>query len=101
MSNILRVLASESIDAGLMHEDVVVMQFEVDDQSPEDLAIGLDRVRAQPGVLDVVQAAVLGKKGRMAVQVQVLVRHDAVDSLHRRVSMKPAPSACVGSLLIE
>ena len=81
MSNILRVLASESIDAGLMHEDVVVMQFEVDDQSPEDLAIGLDRVRAQPGVLDVVQAAVLGKKGRMAVQVQVLVRHDAVDSV--------------------
>ena len=51
---------------------VLVAQFEVDDQTPEDLAIGLERLRALPGVLDVTQAPVFGKKGRLCVHVQVL-----------------------------
>jgi pyridinium-3,5-bisthiocarboxylic acid mononucleotide nickel chelatase len=81
ISNMLRVLISEQLNASVLQEDVAVMQFEVDDQTPEDLAIGLDTVRAQAGVLDVVQATVLGKKGRMAVQVQILVKPEAVDSV--------------------
>jgi len=45
----------------------------------------LNHVRAQSGVLDVIQTAVFGKKGRLATQVQILVRPDAVD---------PVASAC-------
>jgi hypothetical protein len=70
---------SEAIEHEFLPGDVAVMQFEVDDQSPEDLAIGLNHVRAQSGVLDVIQTAVFGKKGRLATQVQILVRPDAVD----------------------
>jgi hypothetical protein len=81
ISNTLRVLVSEAIEHELLPGDVAVMQFEVDDQSPEDLAIGLNHVRAQSGVLDVIQTAVFGKKGRLATQVQILVRPDAVDSV--------------------
>jgi uncharacterized protein (DUF111 family) len=47
--------------------------FEVDDQSPEDLTAGLDHIRTLQGVFDVIQSSVVGKKGRMAAHVQVLV----------------------------
>lgn len=53
---------------------VAVLAFEVDDQPPEDLAVGLERLRAADGVLDVSQHAVSGKESRLAARVQVLAR---------------------------
>lgn len=79
MSNVLRVLVFEVDAAGLRLERIAQCSFEVDDQTAEDLAVGLDRLRAMDAVLDVVQAPVHGKKGRVAMQVQVLARADAVD----------------------
>ena len=79
ISNCLRVLVFEpenvSPSAALpsfTHRELGVITFEVDDQSAEDLANGLDRLRARPGVHDVIQSVAFGKKGRMATQVQVL-----------------------------
>jgi uncharacterized protein (TIGR00299 family) protein len=60
-------------------DEVAALQFEIDDQTAEDLAVALDRVRAAPGVLEVYQAPVFGKKGRLATQVQVLARVDAAE----------------------
>ena len=78
MSNVLRVLAFEPLaPAKTANDRITVCGFEVDDQSPEDLAVALDRLRALDGVLDVVQAPVFGKKGRLAAQVQVLAHSDA------------------------
>jgi uncharacterized protein (DUF111 family) len=57
-----------------------VISFEVDDQSGEDLATGLERLRALPGVHDVLQMAAFGKKSRLAVHVQVLAAPDALDA---------------------
>ena len=54
--------------------------FEVDDQSAEDLSAGLDHVRAVPGVHDVIQSVVFGKKGRMATHVQVLAAPEALEA---------------------
>ncbi len=65
--NVFDTQTSQSAD-----DSVVVCQFEVDDQTPEDLAVGLDRLREFPGVLDVTQAPVFGKKGRIAMHIQVL-----------------------------
>jgi uncharacterized protein (TIGR00299 family) protein len=73
MANVLRVLAFEMSDAPGADE-VALLAFEVDDQTAEDLALGLERLRACDGVLDVVQSPVFGKKGRMAAQVQVLAQ---------------------------
>jgi pyridinium-3,5-bisthiocarboxylic acid mononucleotide nickel chelatase len=77
ISNCLRALAfdkasRESEDA-IGRRQLGVVTFEVDDQSAEDLAAGLDHIRALPGILDVTQGSVLGKKGRMAAHIQVLV----------------------------
>ncbi len=62
------------------HRALAVIAFEVDDQSGEELAAGLDLVRGTEGVHDVVQMAAFGKKNRMAVHVQVLVRPDRLEA---------------------
>lgn len=61
--------------------DVIeVLRFEVDDQMPEDLAIGLDHLRRVSGVLDVAHWAAVGKKGRATVSVQVLVEPSSAEA---------------------
>lgn len=76
VSNCVRVLAFDEVTApagGLIgRRQLAVVTFEVDDQSPEDLATGLDHIRALRGVFDVTQNSVAGKKGRVAAHVQVL-----------------------------
>ena len=81
ISNCLRALAFDEATMGeqgtaaspIGRRQLAVITFEVDDQCPEDLAVGLDHIRALQGVLDVTQSSVVGKKGRMAAHVQVLV----------------------------
>jgi pyridinium-3,5-bisthiocarboxylic acid mononucleotide nickel chelatase len=80
MSNALRVLAYEQAAGARIDEQVAVVSFEVDDQNPEELALGLEALRGLDGVLDVIQLAAVGKKGRLASQVQVLVRPERLDA---------------------
>ena len=72
LSNVCLVNVFDTQSSHQADSSVVVCQFEVDDQTPEDLAVGLDRLREFPGVLDVTQAPVFGKKGRIAMHIQVL-----------------------------
>ncbi len=74
--NIVRCLAFARSGAlpDTTGDEIAALQFEIDDQAAEDLAVALDRIRASTGVLEVYQAAVYGKKGRLATQVQVLAR---------------------------
>lgn len=74
VSNSLRVLVFETRPSSPRDASVTSIEFEVDDQTPEDLAIGLDHVRAHGSVIDVIQAPAFGKKGRMAISVRVLCR---------------------------
>lgn len=80
LANVLRVLAFDMSEPQAV-EQVVLLAFEVDDQTAEDLALGLDRLRACDGVLDVVQSPVFGKKGRMAAQVQVLAQPERLAAI--------------------
>ena len=72
MSNILRLLLFEDSAGDYQSETIGVVEFEIDDQTAEDLSIGLDNIRRLAGVSDVLQVPAIGKKGRMAVHVQVL-----------------------------
>ncbi len=85
ISNCLRALVfeMEGAAAGAGHRELAVISFEVDDQSGEDLALGLERVRAAPGVHDVIQMPAIGKKARLAVHVQVLAQPDLLDDVVR------------------
>ncbi len=77
LANVLRVLAFDTTHAAAADE-VAQLTFEVDDQTAEDLALGLERLRECAGVLDVLQSPVFGKKGRMAAQVQVLAQPESL-----------------------
>jgi uncharacterized protein (TIGR00299 family) protein len=94
ISNCLRLLAFEPVSgpgarpaAGPVaggapgHRELAVVEFEVDDQPAEDLALGLDRLRATAGVFDVVQMPAFGKKGRMATHVRLLAAPAALDAV--------------------
>ena len=80
LSNVLRVLEFAPVAPAALQEAVAMLRFEIDDQTPEDLALGLDRLRARPGILDVVQWPVYGKKGRMLAAVQVLAEPASLDA---------------------
>ena len=79
LSNVLRILEFVPVAPAAQQEQVAVLRCEIDDQTPEDLALGLDRLRARPGILDVLQWPAYGKKGRMVAAVQVLAEADALD----------------------
>jgi uncharacterized protein (DUF111 family) len=82
ISNCLRLLAFEGVGAtGARAERVAILECEIDDQTAEDLAQAIDNLRSHSGVLDVVQAAVFGKKGRMMTQLRVLADVGAEDEV--------------------
>ena len=88
MSNILRVLefaepklTEPATSAVFSNDTVMVLNFEVDDQTAEDLAVGLQKIREQQGVADVIQNSVMGKKGRLLTSVQVLVQPEYTEDV--------------------
>jgi uncharacterized protein (DUF111 family) len=83
MSNVLRASVFEPVgNAASTDDEVGVISFEIDDQTAEDLAIGLDHLRRRGDVLDIVQMPAFSKKGRMATSLRLLVRPaDAVSSV--------------------
>jgi uncharacterized protein (TIGR00299 family) protein len=118
ISNVLRILVFEKVEQ--MHKEsrvdqVIALNFEVDDQSAEDLAVGLARLREVEGVIDVLQIPAFGNKGRMVSHIQILVqpadRDKAiracftetttiglrVQSLERQILVRKASTATVGN----
>lgn len=85
ISNCLRILCFETIEDVVATDTIAVIEFETDDQTGEDLAQAIDHLRAQDGVLDVVQAPVFGKKGRMMAHVRILARPSALQAVAHRV----------------
>lgn len=77
--------ASGSPEAGAPLPDdwVDTLEFDVDDQTGEDLAVGLDALRARADVLQVVQSAVVGKKGRLASRIHVVARAGSSEAVAR------------------
>lgn len=85
-ANMVRLLAFDAAAATPVgdwgrDDQVGVICFEIDDQTPEDLAVGLERLRDADGVLDVVQYTVAGKKGRLAISLRVLCRVETIDAV--------------------
>lgn len=83
ISNVVRLLAFESAPIPLQpqSDEVAQILFEVDDQTPEDLSIALDKLRAHPAVLDVLQSPAFGKKGRITMRIQVLAETSDLESV--------------------
>lgn len=90
LPNVLRVLeldlgAAATLDRGLGRDTVALLSCDIDDQAPEDLAIAVDHLRAHHGVLDVSQAAAVGKKGRMSIVLHIVARLGTEETVARAV----------------
>jgi uncharacterized protein (TIGR00299 family) protein len=83
LSNCLRVTTFETdaVAASPVHRELLVVSFEVDDQSGEDLAAGIAHLRAMTGVHDVLLLQAFGKKNRPATQVQVLAAPEQAEAV--------------------
>lgn len=97
-------------------ETVAVIEFDIDDQSPEDLALGIEAIRNCQGALDVTQSTYLGKKGRMGSTIRVLAAWENRDDIataclsatstiglrwyraHRRVLQRQSATLMTGEL---
>ena len=81
--NILRVLALAEVT--LATESILVIEFDIDDQSPEETAIALDNLRAVAGVRDVATFQGLGKKGRWVQAVRIMTEPSARDAVSEAI----------------
>jgi len=84
--NILRATLFEAAADGLCvegpsEEDILVLSFEIDDMSAEEIAVAADRLRATGGVRDLVLIPAIGKKGRPVHTFRLLVEPTARDSV--------------------
>ena len=82
MSNTLRVMAfSDGDSAVIAREEIAVVEFELDDQTAEDIALALAHLRKMVGVLDVLQMPAYGKKGRLVNHIQLLCSPQLLDDV--------------------
>jgi pyridinium-3,5-bisthiocarboxylic acid mononucleotide nickel chelatase len=85
ISNVLRVTAfQQTVHALSGYRELLVVEFEVDDQSAEELAAGLDRIRNDIAVFDVIQIPAIGKKGRQTSHIKILAdstKHEHIIAL--------------------
>jgi hypothetical protein len=74
MPNVLRALVHAiDSDTGANDDEVMVLSFDVDDMSGEEIGVAADRLRAAAGVLDVSLGMRVGKKGRPLHDLRLLV----------------------------
>jgi uncharacterized protein (DUF111 family) len=83
MPNILRALVFDNAQSPT-GDRVTVIAFEVDDMTGEEIGVAADRLRGDPGVLDLSIAQRWGKKGRPMQSFQIIARPDAAEAVVRR-----------------
>ncbi len=80
MPNILRAIVARTVTEP-RGEQVMVLSFEIDDMTGEEIGAACDRLRALDGVLDLSTATRRGKKGRPLESFQLLVRPEALEAV--------------------
>lgn len=66
-----------SINSHFLEDQVIVINFDIDDQSPEDLAIGIERLSIKDSVLSICQTHGLGKKNRTCIKIEIIIQKNA------------------------
>ncbi|WP_216850532.1 MULTISPECIES: LarC family nickel insertion protein [unclassified Acidisoma] len=79
--NVLRVtifdeVAGPASDFTIGTEDILVLSFDIDDMTGEEIGVAAERLRQLAGVRDLVVLSALGKKGRPVHAFRLLLRFD-------------------------
>ena len=88
-ANALRIILADADSgaedgAGGQVEEVVILAADIDDMSPEYVALAADALRAA-GALDVVLLPLVMKKGRPGARLEVLARPEGVEALEEAI----------------
>lgn len=89
MPNILRALVARGAGAAGTGQ-VVVLSFEIDDMTGEEIGVASERLRALPGVLDLSSVTRRGKKGRPLESFRLLIRPEALDAVRTACLLETA-----------
>ena len=82
MSNTLRVMVlTDKASSVFRREEIAVVEFELDDQTAEDIAVAIQRLRDMDSVMDVLQMPAYGKKGRLYTHIQLLCTPASLDTV--------------------
>lgn len=81
LPNILRLLVLDASEPPAPHDRVTQLSFEIDDMTPEEMSVALDRIRLGDGVLDASFALRMGKKGRAIFAVDILARAEMTEAV--------------------
>lgn len=73
ISNVLCVQVIEQQQTVSGDESLIVIECDIDDQTPEDLAVALEILRGDAGIKDVQLSTSYGKKGRLTFSLKLLV----------------------------
>ena len=84
MSNVLRACVMKKDDE-FIQGSVVIMECDIDDQSPESLACGIDILQKLDDVIDITQNSSIGKKGRLSIQLRLLVKVGCERSVAKQI----------------
>ncbi len=76
--NLLRLTLGETLETPALHDEVVLLETDLDDATGEELAYAAERLR-ELGVLDVSILSLQMKKGRPGSRLCVLVQPELVD----------------------
>jgi hypothetical protein len=84
MPNILRALvfsvASHAPASPAPNDSVMVLSFDIDDMTGEEIGVAAERLRAADGVLDLTLGSRQGKKGRPVHDFRLLVRPESLSA---------------------
>ncbi len=64
-------------------DEVIVLSFDVDDMSGEEIGVAVDCLRALTGVLDLSIGSRQGKKGRPLIDFRLLIVPDELEAVSR------------------
>jgi pyridinium-3,5-bisthiocarboxylic acid mononucleotide nickel chelatase len=87
MPNVLRALVfavdAQPADIPGHADAVIVLSFDIDDMTGEEVGVAAERLRAAEGVLDLSIGSRQGKKGRPLTDFRLLIRPDALAAVSR------------------
>lgn len=81
MPNVLRALVYAIDDQAGVDDEVMVLWFDVDDMTGEEIGVAADRLRSATGVLDVSLGLRIGKKGRPLHDFRLLVTPEQLEAV--------------------
>ncbi len=88
MPNILRALVFSQAGTNALAPDdsssVLVLSFDIDDMTGEEIAVASDHLRTIDGVIDLTVASRQGKKGRPVSDFRLLVKPEALDGVSEK-----------------